>query len=75
MKPPVFGILILLLAKTPQRKLAHCGVFSVVGQALDYSEAWTAICAGIEKVFKSGVFGVAKFFEACVADGYVGRDD
>ena len=55
MKPPVCGILILLLAKTAQWKLAHCGVFPVVGQALDYSEARTAICAGNEKVLKAWI--------------------
>ena len=59
MKPPIRGIFILFLAKTTQRKLAHGGVFSVVGQALDDCEAWTAICAGNKEVFKAGVFGVA----------------
>ena len=63
------------MAKTAQRKLAHCGVFPVVGQALNYSEARTAICAGNEKVLKARVFGVAKFFEALGTDGYVRRDD
>ena len=75
MKPPVSWVLVLFLAETAQRKLAHGGVFSVVGQALDDREAWTTIGAGNKEVLEPWVFGVAEFVEALVADGDVGRDD
>ena len=75
MKPPIRWVLILFLAETAQRKLAHGGVFSVVGQALDDGEAWSAVGAGDKEVVVAGVFGVAEFFEALVADGDVRRDD
>jgi hypothetical protein len=47
----------------------------VVRQAFDGGESGAAVGAGYEEVFVAGVFGVAEFFEAGVADGDVGRDD
>ena len=75
MKPPVRWVLVLFLAEAAQRKLAHSGVFSVVGQPLDDGEAWTAVGAGDEEVFVAWVFWVAQFSEAFVADGDVWRYD
>ena len=75
MKPPVRWVLVLFLAETAERKLAHGGVFSVIGQALDDGEAWSAVGACDEEILEAGVFGVAEFLEALVADGDVGGDD
>ena len=75
MKPPVRWVLVLALAEAAERKLAHGGVFSVVGQAFDDGEAWSAVGAGDKEVVVTGVFGVAEFSEAFVADGDVWGDD
>ena len=72
MKPPVRWVLILFLAETAEGELAHGGVFSVVWQPLDDGEAWSAVGAGYEEVVVAGVVWVSEFFEALVADGYIG---
>ena len=71
MKPSVSWVIVFFLAEAAERKLAHSCVFAVVRQVLDDRKAWTAIGTGDKEVFVTGVFWVAQFCEAFVADGNV----
>ena len=75
MKTPVCWVIVFFLAEAAKGKLAHGGVFAVVGQPFDDCEAWTAVGTGDKEVFVTRVFWVAQFCEAFVADGDVWRDD
>ena len=64
---------IFFLAETAEWKLAHSGVFAVVGQAFDDCEAWTAVGAGDKEIFVTWVLWVTQLSQAFVADGDVWR--